>query len=590
MSGNRFHVHGASSRAPARPAVMLLGALFVAAASATGVAPTDIASPTPSAAEWSRHDLGRTGPQIRAVVAADQGFVGVGASTPHDVASSGIWASTDGLAWTVLDEPRAGRSLIELAAHDSALVAISASPAGFWMSDAEGQWTQTADADAFGGGLLTSVASNGKTLVVAGGGQVWTSTDGRAFEEAEVPIADGNVTDVVAGGPGFVAVGSTYVASMEAKALVWLSRDGRAWEAVEDDEAFKMSELRAVGAHDGRLVATGWFTDAETGLFFTPSAWTSDDGTAWSRATVVDDHLPDASSPEGALEGAVMMALARGRDGWIAAGTSVAAQGDLAAVDAAIWTSNADGTRWERVPHEARFEAGMSTSLEFGASSVAVSGDRAVVIGRTEGPQTTSWISPAQAGGTEPSPRGSAPPPTDVPVTGPIATPAPPVPAPPSVPSGSLAAISYEEYWHTTCAAWDSLIRAVGNPETAEGSELSRALDAAVEARDGASADELAAEILTEITVGREHLAAARAWQPGERAVSATDGMFAAFEVMTEAKRAVANEEPGAPDPQRAFEEAGGIEAWYAIFEALEETRAAAGSVAKPCPNVPLMP
>ena len=171
-----------------------------------------------------------------------------------------------------------------------------------------------------------------------------------------------------------------------------------------------------------------------------------------------------------------------------------------------------------------------------------------------------------------------------------IATPAPPAPAPASEPAGSLAATSYADYWREACAAWDSLTRAIGNPETGEGSELSRALDEAIESGDGAAADRLAAEITTEIALGREHLAAARAWVPGARAVGAADDMFAAFEAMTEAKRAVANDEPPAQDPQAVFQAAGGIDAWYAMLEALDETHDAAGSEARRCPNVPITP
>ena len=44
---------------------------------------------------------------------------------------------------------------------------------------------------------------------------------------------------------------------------------------------------------------------------------------------------------------------------------------------------------------------------------------------------------------------------------------------------------SYEDYAFAACAAWDRLFVAVGNPDTASGSDLSRSLDAAVEASDG---------------------------------------------------------------------------------------------------------
>ena len=54
-------------------------------------------------------------------------------------------------------------------------------------------------------------------------------------------------------------------------------------------------------------------------------------------------------------------------------------------------------------------------------------------------------------------------------------------------------ASSFDDYALAFCSAWASLFHAVGNPDTAEGSELSKALDAAVTAHDGARAAQLAA-------------------------------------------------------------------------------------------------
>ena len=56
-------------------------------------------------------------------------------------------------------------------------------------------------------------------------------------------------------------------------------------------------------------------------------------------------------------------------------------------------------------------------------------------------------------------------------------------------------ASSFDEYAVGFCAAFQALFKAVGNPDTAEGSVLSKALDDAVTAKDGEEADRLAAEI-----------------------------------------------------------------------------------------------
>ena len=151
------------------------------------------------------------------------------------------------------------------------------------------------------------------------------------------------------------------------------------------------------------------------------------------------------------------------------------------------------------------------------------------------------------------------------------------------------APASYAEYAVAACAAWDALFRAVGNPDTGSGSDLSRALDEAVAAGDVASADRLANDITRELEVGREHVAVARGWPPRTPVMVHFDRVFTAFEAMTAAKRAAAGREPNAVDPQTAFEEAGGIEAWFAMLEALRAA-ATTGATAESCPNVPVTP
>lgn len=148
---------------------------------------------------------------------------------------------------------------------------------------------------------------------------------------------------------------------------------------------------------------------------------------------------------------------------------------------------------------------------------------------------------------------------------------------------------SYQEYRVAACAAWDALFRAVGNPDTGTGSDLSKALDQAVEAGDVAAADRLAADITKELEAGREQVAAAGGWQPRAAVMVQLDRVFVAYEAMTNAKRAVARSEPNAIDPQTALEQAGGIEAWFAMIDAM---RAAGGGrgTEEQCPNVPVTP
>lgn len=161
---------------------------------------------------------------------------------------------------------------------------------------------------------------------------------------------------------------------------------------------------------------------------------------------------------------------------------------------------------------------------------------------------------------------------------------------PPSTTPLPVAA-SYDDYRTAVCAAWEALFRAVGNPDTASGSDLSRALDTAVTAGDVDTADRIAGEIAKELRDGRDQIAVAGGWSPRTAVTVQMDRMFAAFGVMIEAKRASARHEPNAVDPQIAFEQAGGVEAWHAMFEAARNDGAGtAGATERPCENVPVTP
>jgi hypothetical protein len=61
------------------------------------------------------------------------------------------------------------------------------------------------------------------------------------------------------------------------------------------------------------------------------------------------------------------------------------------------------------------------------------------------------------------------------------------------------AATSYEGFATHFCSAFEAMFKAVGNPDTDSGSELSKALDSAVAAHDGPAADRLAAQITAEL-------------------------------------------------------------------------------------------
>jgi len=150
-------------------------------------------------------------------------------------------------------------------------------------------------------------------------------------------------------------------------------------------------------------------------------------------------------------------------------------------------------------------------------------------------------------------------------------------------PVGSDAA--YQAYGAAFCSAFDELFTAYGNPDTGSQSDLFNAFEAAIEAGDAASIDRSASQVKAHLRAGRAHAAAAAAaWQPAGPMTAQLDRLFVAFEAMTDAVRASSNTNAG----QAAFEKAGGVEAWTALFQAFGEMDRPAGLGPMQCPNVPV--
>lgn len=109
--------------------------------------------------------------------------------------------------------------------------------------------------------------------------------------------------DVVAGGPGLVAVGVSNVRDLDdprvdiAEPAVWVSTDGQAWERVRDDDLDDGYMTAVTVLPDGSLVAVG----AAPGVGPQPAAWRSGpDGRSWER-------IPDAfDSPGQVIDGFVI--------------------------------------------------------------------------------------------------------------------------------------------------------------------------------------------------------------------------------------------------------------------------------------------
>lgn len=294
--------------------------------------------------DWTRvgHDPqvfsgeGASACELSAVVAAGPGLVAVGKE--HQTAA--VWTSPDGQVWSRVPHDEAVFAdgwmwMNDVVETGDGLVAVGRDEGrtrgAAWTSRDGEQWTRVAHE---GSGLddevsshLHAVSAGGPGLVAVGAIltselAVWTSTDASSWVRVDPPEGAGSgqlLNDVIAAGPGFVAVGSD---QMLGAGLVWTSPDGLSWTRVAHDDAVfgsgdeRLVMLSVAEAQEG-LVAVGIDRTSEL-----PVVWTSEDGLAWQR--LADDPF------EGDVE---VAAISAGGGGLVAVGR------DRDERAAAVWTS-----------------------------------------------------------------------------------------------------------------------------------------------------------------------------------------------------------------------------------------------------------
>ncbi|MCP3974649.1 MAG: hypothetical protein GY720_09165 [bacterium] len=269
------------------------------------------------------------------------------------------------------------------------------------------EWSRVAadDADLDLDGEIIDLAAAGPGFVAVGSAEgrsaVWTSTDG--VDWTLVPgVPDPSPEDmgalyaVTAGGPGAVAVSAPGPFGLS-EVLVLGSSDGSSWTQLGGGDAvFGDGEVVEVTAGGPGLVAVG------------SAVWTSPEGRDWTRVThdeatsisemadvvtggpglvAVGDHVwtsPDGLSWTRAadVEGQ-MSAVTVGGPGFVAVGQSEGGAGG------AIWTST-DGTTWTQVSDDQAI--GLRPGEAFpseGFAAVVSAGPRLVAIGE----RTSLWTS-----------------------------------------------------------------------------------------------------------------------------------------------------------------------------------------------------
>ena len=365
---------------------------------------------SPDGVSWTRVPdralLGPGGQGINGVAFGETGFVAAGWHTTGDQSAltfnedAAVWASPDGESWERVADPEGvfggppnevqfgvdpqlvptGQSMNDVVNGGPGFVAVGDDEvdgrAAVWTSPDGQSWSRVpADAQAFGsrrpedGGvsLLGVAAAEDGRLVAVGGdwgqsdvGAVLLSADGVSWTRAphDEAVFGGEssstrIDDVVAGGPGFVAVGSeatpadadlderfvpssvlqSQVASRrgdadELRGAVWTSVDGLVWSRVPEERLPDVGgakvQLYAVTGGGPGLVAVG---RRESDRVNDPVVWTSPGGETWSPAADLEEALRQTG-------GQLMADVIAAGPGLVAVG----ADGSIAGVNTAVWT------------------------------------------------------------------------------------------------------------------------------------------------------------------------------------------------------------------------------------------------------------
>ncbi len=273
------------------------------------------------------------------------------------------WTSVDGTEWSRVAEEDVGSiarysggRMLDVTTVGPRLVAVGYldCPAVAWVSEDGSVWSRVPHEDsAFGADIDPSSAECRRMHMVAAGdggmvaldlaSHVWISPDARTW--TPVPPADtgfsdlvGQISQVVAGGPGFVAVGQDCGGSdnpdQRCRPAVWTSSDGASWTKVAHDEAVFGPYAAAGEGQPESLIAD--VTVGGPGLVavgkvgFQPAIWISSDGRDWTRLSL-DERIFDQAEIRYVRSGA--------------AGLVAVGQGGFTI--APVWTST-DGITWTR--------------------------------------------------------------------------------------------------------------------------------------------------------------------------------------------------------------------------------------------------
>ncbi|MGH2464530.1 MAG: hypothetical protein ACRDGI_03640 [Candidatus Limnocylindrales bacterium] len=376
---------------PTAPATSLPSQVSGLTAPPASTPPSTKPAPPSVAADWQpvADPAGASTAQLSKVIWTGSQFVAFGSL---ESGANAFVESADGITWHVQPGPAGGADVNGLAFSASGLVAVGSqgSDARSWFSLDGLSWSAAPITTALKPDHGTTLRMNAVTAARSGfiavgeedtaceidcsSGRsveavVWSSTDGKTWKR-EPPSSSRShaaMLAIVAGGPGFIAVGAApdriTSSDVPEHGVVWTSVDGGSWSRVADASLFHApvgtdqtfgDAISDVATNGTMIVAVGSVEsqgDVISGLI-----WRSTDGRAWQRATGED------------LLGGQLFGVSAVPGGFLATGPS--GEDNCAG---GVWAS-ATGNDWRCAAHAGAFG-------EFGAYDAAASPTITVVVG-----------------------------------------------------------------------------------------------------------------------------------------------------------------------------------------------------------------
>jgi hypothetical protein len=250
-------------------------------------------------------------------------MLGTVSSVTNNVVSSttSVWSTSDGSTWTQKSVAGSfdidGRRFVAQGLSDDGqggLVAvgnsIGSSPtdvvASAWHSRDGTSWTPMEVEAAKGQEMVAGTVSRSGTVVAAGNGVAWLSTDGRKWSAQVLPgasTAAGSYTPRAVGtwSGGFVIIG-LWTGTGPTRSAAWFSATGRDW--VQAKTSLDGFDTHGISTVDGAIVAVGSdLSDTAPGL---AASWSSLDGITWTKTTAPADRPNVAMDGVASVEGALV--------------------------------------------------------------------------------------------------------------------------------------------------------------------------------------------------------------------------------------------------------------------------------------------